>query len=100
MTGHVRPQCAPDMLAFLPACRSGLEHHGPAECNKAPFMYEMKGAFLDCRHLHGHRGAIPGFTSAALCSATGRTLVLHRNCLDLTSDLPIDNPLTLVAFAR
>jgi len=30
--------------AFLPACRCGLELSRPAECNKAPFMYEMKGA--------------------------------------------------------
>ena len=28
----------------LPACRSGLAPSRPAECNKAPFMYEMKGA--------------------------------------------------------
>lgn len=31
-------------LRFLPACRSGPELRGRAECNKAPFMYEMKGA--------------------------------------------------------
>lgn len=44
MAGPVRPQYGPDMLAFWPACRSGLEHRGRAECSKAPFMYEMKGA--------------------------------------------------------
>ncbi len=55
----------------------------------------------DGRHLYGHRGAVPGFTSAALRSTTGRTLVLYRNCLDLTSsELPIDSPLTRAAFAE
>jgi D-alanyl-D-alanine carboxypeptidase len=55
----------------------------------------------DGRHLYGHRGAVPGFTSAALRSTTGRTLVLYRNCLDLAGgELPIDSPLTRAAFAE
>ena len=32
------------MLTLVPACRSGPELRGRAEYNKAPFMYEMKGA--------------------------------------------------------
>lgn len=31
-------------LAFWPACRSGVERRRGAQYNKAPFMYEMKGA--------------------------------------------------------
>jgi len=36
--GTVRP------YGLLPACRSGRERRRRAEYNKAPFMYEMKGA--------------------------------------------------------
>jgi len=48
IAGPVRPQCVLDLFAFRPACRSGREHRRPAECNKAPFMYEMKGALPGC----------------------------------------------------
>jgi D-alanyl-D-alanine carboxypeptidase len=55
----------------------------------------------DGRQLHGHLGAVPGFTSATLRSTTGRTLVLYRNCLDLTGgELPIDSPLIRAAFTE
>jgi D-alanyl-D-alanine carboxypeptidase len=76
-----------------------LEMH-PVDARRAYGYGLHRYTLPDGRHLYGHRGAVPGFTGAALRSTAGRTLVLYRNCLDLTSDLPIDNPLTRAAFAR
>jgi peptidase M50B-like protein len=73
--GPVRPHDLPDMLALLPACRSGLELRRRAQYNKAPFMYEMKGA------LSGRAAQVrqlPGFPGATGRPPGPDTHVKHR----------------------
>ena len=49
------------LAVFSLACRAGLERRGRAQCNKAPFMYEMKGA-LSGRAASGRLvPRLPGF---------------------------------------
>jgi hypothetical protein len=63
------------MLTLVPACRSGAELRGRAEYNKAPFMYEMKGALSDPPH---QIGQLPGFSGATRRPTVPSTHLNHR----------------------
>ena len=52
----------PDLAAFFRRVGPGLERRGRAQYNKAPFMYELKGALSVAPH---HVRQLPGFPGAA-----------------------------------
>ena len=47
----------------------------------------------------GHHGGVPGYTTLALRSTTGRTVVLAQNGIDLQDLLVSDNPFVAAALA-
>ena len=47
----------------------------------------------------GHHGGVPGYTTLALRSAAGRTVVLAQNGIDLDDVLASDNPFVDAALA-
>ena len=47
----------------------------------------------------GHHGGVPGYTTMALRSAAGRTVVLAQNGIDLHDMLTSDNPFVAAALA-
>lgn len=49
--------------------------------------------------LFGHHGGLPGFTTLALRSTTGRTIVLYRNGFDMHGVLTSDTPFVRAAVA-
>jgi hypothetical protein len=47
----------------------------------------------------GHHGGVPGYTTVALRTAGGRTIVLCQNGIDLHDVLTSDTPLVAAALA-
>ena len=48
---------------------------------------------------YGHHGGVPGYTTMAARTESGRCVVVWQNCLDLTDPLTSDTPFVQVALA-
>ena len=95
---------ARDLALFFDALLDGrlLDAEGLAHMTDCAEVFDDEWSrgvgLVRFRDAYGHSGGIPGYTTIAWRTATGRTIILCQNGIDLNAMLTTENPFVLEAM--